>query len=173
MAVFGFSQPDYDIVAFTEKRPGTIEDVLPVVVILLGTQPQVARRPDRETRRRNAADMRGTSGWSNGFDEVRYNHTKGVVSVTQREYERCADGRTLVVLADARRPADAAECVAISDLPIPRIETIGTVTILWRMLKARVLGRGPYQWPQEQWLQHLTRVPAVQAFLSDGERRRS
>ena len=51
MAVFGFSRPNYDIVAFTEQSPSASEDVLPVVVVLRGRQPQPEHRPARETGR--------------------------------------------------------------------------------------------------------------------------
>lgn len=166
MAVFGFSRPNYAIVAFTEQSPSASEDVLPVVVVLRGRQPQPEHRPARETGRLSPP---WTSSWSNGLDVVRYSRTNGVVAVTEREFPQCPDGRTLVVLADVRHPAEAADCIAIADLPVPRMETMSTLSVLWCMLGARILGKEPYQWPHDQWMQHFTRVPEVQAFLSSTE----
>lgn len=168
MAVIGFSHPNYDIVAFTEQSPSASEDVLPVVVVLRGRQPERELQPARATGRLSPP---WTSSWSNGVDVVQYSRTNGVVAVAEREFQQCPDGRTLVVLADARHPADAVDCIAIADLPVPRMETMGTLSVLWRMLRARVLGKERCQWPHDQWLQQLTRIPEVQAFLTNAASR--
>lgn len=162
MAVIGFSHPNYDIVAFTEQSPSVSEDVLPVVVVLRGRQPQTALRPARAT---DPLSPPWTSSWSNGGDVVRYSRTNGVVAVTGREFQPCQDGRTLVVLADASRPADAAVCHALTDLPIPPLISGSTASVFWRMLKARLLTGKPYRWPHEAWLEHVTGIPVVHAFL--------
>lgn len=166
MAVLGFSLAQYAVVAFTEASSGVPNAALPVVVVLRGRRPRVGREFARAALPPNLGDSPWTSSWSDGNDPVRYSRTRGVVLVNQREYAQCADGRTLVVLADAQGPDAASTSVAVADLPVPRMDTARLASVLWGRLTSRLSGRGPYRDPQEQWLEQITRVPAVQAFLA-------
>ena len=165
MATFGFSQSHYEIVAFTVDSSNSTEGVLQAVVVLRGGRRRTSRPPARPSGRRSAADMLWAS-WSNGYDEVWCSRALGVVSVLGREFDLCADGRTLVVLADKSRPADAAVSMAITDVPIPQMITGGTASMVWHMLTARLFTGKPYRWPHEAWMENVTGIPAVHAFLS-------
>lgn len=165
MAIIGISQSDYEVVAFTEDSPNATESELPVVVVLRGGRRHMSGPPARSPGRLTAAAMQWAGSWSNGYEEVHYSRARRVVSVMKREFDLCGDGRTLVVLADASRPADAAVCHALTDLPIPPVIAGSTASVLWRMLKARLLTGKPYRWPHEAWLEHVTGIPVVHEFL--------
>lgn len=169
MGVMGMSGDRYDIIAFTERSPDTREERVPVIVVLRGTEGANNGRR-REDMRALLASEPQSAGWTNGRDVVRYRRSDGLVSVAGQTVPRDADGRTTIVLADARHPEMPAERVAIAEVAAPVVEPLGTIALLWRSLHSWIVHRTDYRTPQERWFDQIRRLPAVEAFLRNDAR---
>lgn len=164
MGVICRSSSREGIAVFFRRDSRTRGGRVPVVVVMVGLNDA----PNGAVADLGEFDGGDTSSCGNAVSSIRYSERHGAVRVNGGEFAQCTDGRTMLVLADARRLGEA-RCVpidAVAPPPIERPTRLGTIARLVGFLITR---SKRFEVPSAKWFDELAGHPEILAFVSTSQ----